>query len=275
MKKYTFNLLVLVILLYLSACNKSQNLDQLSDAEKQLMLVRLEEEMKQAPNTQGSMFRDLKSDTILMLDPEREGTYRGKSMGHTKIGDYHKAFPLLEKSASLDPKESLYYYSWLLLYYYRDYERSLQRLEQYDALTPNEIDYAWGESVLLLKGLAHKQMGNYESAITEFTNSIIAEGKNVDLHAYIYRGISYLRLSRLEEAIKDFDKALSEYDKMPMAHFYKGETLLQQGDQAAAKTAFLNAQKWIQKGYVRTDPYIEFFDTVWEMEVLDKLASIE
>jgi len=57
--------------------------------------------------------------------------YHSLSVQNTKNGNYSIAIAALEKAMELDPKEISPYYGWVLLYYYRDYEKSLKILEQY------------------------------------------------------------------------------------------------------------------------------------------------
>ena len=239
----------------------TEYLNRLTPSEEKVKTNQLEADRRMY--YQGSQIRQAIFDTLIMLNPETEYYYRQKSIAHTKIGDYHIAFPLLEKSAELDPKESLYYYSWLLLYLYRDYERALERLQQYDDLTPNQMDVAWGENVDYLKGLAHKQLGNYPEAIRAFTKAIEEEGaQNVDLYAFVYRGIAYAQMADHREAILDFDQAIQLYQKCTMAYYYKAVSLAALGQREKASTFFTKAEELLRQGIKKTDPYVEVFDEV-------------
>jgi tetratricopeptide (TPR) repeat protein len=222
---------------------------------------------------QGSLFKQENSDRLIELQPEKASYYQGKSMTHTKIGDFHIAFPLLEKAYSLDPKETGYYYGWLLLYYYRDYERAIEKLKEFDDFTPDQPDFAWGEHVNFLKGLCYKQMGDYKKAIEEFNTVITMEAGFVDVYAYVYRGIAQQRLGAHEEAISDFDKAIEEYQQNSMAFYYKGLSLSEQGKEIEAKEAYREALRLLQQGYLYRDPYHEAFDGISITMVEDQLKS--
>jgi tetratricopeptide (TPR) repeat protein len=259
-----------VIVMLLHACTpKTVSYEHLSAAERKAEAEAYR--AAQPPFYQGSLYKEEMFDTLQMIDPGNAYYWWQQSIPHTKIGDYHIAIPILEEALAIDPAETLYYYSWLLINNYHDFPRALQYLEQFDQLTPNQIDYAWGENVLFLKGLAHKELGQYAEAITEFTNCIEKEGKNVDIYTYVYRGITYLRMGEYEAAMADFDYALQDYPRCTMAHFYKGETLMKMGQEAAARQALEEARRLLKRGIKKTDPYKDVFDEVQEVMIDDLL----
>ena len=268
--KYSLSLLLVIVTFFSCDIN---DLNRLNPSKKEAMTNRLN--ATRGAYFQGSRTKDAMYDTLIMLNPQEASYYRGKSVGHSKIGDYHIAFPLLEKAAELNPSETLYYYAWLLVYLYRDYERALVRLQEYDDLTPGRLDVAWGENVNYLKGLAHKQLGQYESAITEFNQAIAYEGEDkVDLYTFVYRGIAYQKMGAHNQAIQDFDRAISLYDKCTMAYYYKAISLAAMDKKKAARENFMTARSWLEKGYKKTDPYKEVYDEVFLEMVDDQLLIL-
>ena len=265
----------LSFLLAAIGCNRQEgiNIDQLTASQKAAKTQELDS--LKSHYYQGAKIREAMFDTLIALNPENEYYYREKSVAHSKIGDYHIAIPLLEKSASLNPSESLYYYSWLLTNLYHDYERALVRLQQYDDLTPGSIDYAWGENVNFLKGQMYKQLKRYDEAIREFDYYIATEGEYVDMYVYVYRGITYLEKGSYEEALIDFEQALTLFDKCAMAQYYKGLTYLQLSDTSSALEAIYKAKALVEKGYKKRDPYKEVYNEVHLMQIEDKLAEIQ
>lgn len=267
----------LSILFFASGCGERKpdkiNFDHLTVAQKATKTKELDSLRRYY--AQGFRIRQAMFDSLIALNPQNEYYYREKSVAHSKIGDYHIAIPLLEKSASLNPSESLYYYSWLLSNLYHDYERALVKLQQYDDLTPGAVDYAWGENVNFLKGQMYKQLKQYDSAIREFDIYISTEGEGVDMYVFVYKGIAYLEKGSYNEALKDFETALSLYDKSSMAHYYKGLALLQLGDTTAAVESIRRARDLVAKGYKKADPYKEVYNEVNLMQIDDKLAEIK
>ncbi len=262
--KYFLSGLLLGLLFLMGSCEKSANLLQKLD-ENTLLL-------KRKKFYQGSLKRQANSDALIAINPDESKYYQGKSMAHTKIGDYHIAFPLLEKAWELNPKETGYYYGWLLLYYYRDYPRALDRLKRYDDFTPDQPDFCWGEHINYLKGLCYKQMGDYSSAIREFDLLIDYEGEHVDVYAYVYRGICFMELEKFNEAIESFNLAIANYPQCAMAYFYKGLCYRETDFPKLSKEAFYQAKALIEKGYFKRHAYHEAFDAV-SLEMVNDYIS--
>jgi tetratricopeptide (TPR) repeat protein len=234
--------------------------------------TKLESEVKRM--YEGSVIRQSKLDTLIALDPENEEYYRSKSFTHSRIGDYHIGFPLIEKAITLDPFDALYYSGWQLLYLYRDYDRALEYLAYYDDIAAG-VNYIWGENIHYLKGLAYKQKKLYDQAVEEFSLCVEYEGENTDEYVYVYRGIARLRNECLEDAINDFDMALERFEKCTMALVYKGEALLNLNEFERAKSNLLQAKALLHKGSKKTHPYVEVFDEVHLIQVNDLLHLIE
>ena len=222
---------------------------------------------------QGSDWSQSMLDTLIMVYPEGAWPYRTKSIPFTKRGDYHISHPLLEESLARDSSESLYYYSWLTLFHYRDYDRAYELLDAYDQLTPNGRDYAMGMNVNYLKGLALRQQGKCEQAILEFDKVIREEGSVADIYNYVYRGICRYHLQEYTEAHADFDRAIQLQENCSMAHFYKALSYRRTGNIAAAIRRMEKAGEHIARGNKKNHPYYEVFDEVHLMMVRDSLAQ--
>ena len=268
-------LLIFSLSILLLGCNESKSVklidyEQFSADARKAMADDYEAKVR---FYQGSRYNQEKYDTLIMMNPYSSSYYQGKSITHTKIGDYHIAFPLLEKAASIDD-EVLYYYGWVLLNNYHDFPRALQRLEEFDNLTPGQMDYSWGENVYHLKGLVHKEMGNYQAAIQEFSTCIEKEGLDkVDVYTIVYRGITYLKAGQYRNAVKDFDLSLELYPRCTMAFYYKGEALLKMGKKIKALESLESARTLLKRGIKKTDPYKDVFDEVHEVMINDLLKE--
>ncbi|GJM35512.1 MAG: hypothetical protein DHS20C18_45130 [Saprospiraceae bacterium] len=269
--KYFFSLLFITLF----SCNQAPQLDysQLSPVERQQMTIRVDSMLEFY--TQGSTIRQNMLDTLIALNPNVESYYRQKSIAHSHIGDFHLAFPLMEKAAALQPESALFYYCWLLTYEYRDYNRALVRLEQYDQLTPDQTDVVWGRNIHFLKGLVRKQLGHQQMAVQEFTTCIAEDGKNVYTYAYVYRGICYAELKAYDKALADFDTAIEDYAKCTMAYYYKAMTLLKMHRQEEAIILLHQAEELLKQGYKETNSNSEVFDEVHLEMVEDWLVKLE
>ena len=262
------------VVFIVSCTTKKNTFKDLTEEEKK---HKIEEMMyKKSPYLQGSITGQKYYDSLIMLDPDNAEHYKNKSIPHSKIGDYHIAFPLLQKAMELNPEETLYYTAWLMTDLYKDYDRALQYLNQYDDYTPDKVDYAWGENVNILKGEVLQALGRHEEAIIEFTKAIEEEGEDhIDYSAFVYRGISYDYLGDLEKALDDYNSTLKIYDKSSMAYYYRGLTYLKLDKKQNAIKDLEIALSLIKKGYKKSDPYKEVYNEIYAMQVEDKLKELK
>jgi len=207
-------------------------------------------------------------------------TYRGfhsLSVQNTKNGNYNLAIPALEKAAELNPSERGYY-GWVLLYYYHDYERALEQLEKYDALTPDFVDVAGGEDIYYLKGLTHMQLKNHSKAVKEFNlcithiSSTIGE-EWVDVYAFVNKGRSLAQLDQHEEAVESYLTAIKNYDKCAEAYYFMGLSQLKINQNGNACLNFKKALELVKKGYKSSDSYVELFHEIYDQQI-EKSISI-
>jgi tetratricopeptide (TPR) repeat protein len=224
---------------------------------------------------QGSLLHQSRCDTLIALNHNVADNYQEKSTPYTKNGDYQIAYPYLEKAYHIDPEGTLYYYSWLTLYYFRDYERALVLLTEFDDYTPGRTSYAWGENVNFLKGLALRQMKRYSEAIVEFSMCIKDEGKNVDIYAFVYKGICHFYNNEPELAIKNFDQAIEKYESCSAAYFWKAEVLAQKQEYKETIHQLKIALNLVKKGHIKTDGYMEVFDMPNQMQIEDRIKEID
>lgn len=269
------------ILLVLLGCSKTpvpaslnQYIARLDDVKKQQLALRIQEDVNKKRPFQGSLRHRYKCDTLIALNHNVYLALQEKATPLIKIGDYHLAFSLLEEATELNPSEALYYYSWLLLYYFRDYEKALIRLNEFDDLTPNSSDVAWGENVNYLKGLSYKQLGQYENSIQQFSKAINDDGEAVDIYAYMYRGIAYFQNNQLDLALQDFDKVILEDANNGMVYYWKGQTLIKKQKLKEAQNNFEKSLTLTKKGYFKTDPYMELFDIPSVQQIEDTIKEM-
>lgn len=204
--------------------------------------------------------------------------YHSLSVQNTKNGNYDIAISALEKSYEMVPEEAGAYYGWVLLYYYRDYNKALKILNEYDNTTPNFTDAPMGENIKYLKGLAYAQLKDYENAIKEYDIAINEESskygeEEVFYPIYLNKGISLYYLKRYTEAIQSFDKALINYDKCSEAFYFKGLSQLKLNDNNSACTNFNKSINLIKQGYRSSDTYVELFHEIYEKEVENSILK--
>jgi hypothetical protein len=76
------------------------------------------------------------------------------------------------------------------------------------------------------KGLAHMMNGSYESAVDDYSKTILLI-PNVEY--YLERAVAYAKLGRLKESIQDFTSAISLDPKSPSLYYNRGTAYAQRG----------------------------------------------
>jgi tetratricopeptide (TPR) repeat protein len=213
-----------------------------------------------------------KKDTISGED------YHAWSVQNTKNGNYNIAIAALEKAIQLNPEEGTAYYGWVLLYYYRDYEKALTVLEQHDTYTPNFSDAPMGEDIHYLKGLCHMQMQRYKKALEEFntyiTNLATTHGEDfVDVYTFVQKGRCLTQIGEFDEAIKSYQKAIRYYENCTEAYYFMGLTHLQMKEPDSACRNFNTALNLIQKGHKSADTYVEYFHEIYPQQIEESIAE--
>ena len=208
----------------------------------------------------------------------RENVYHAISVQNTKNGNYDIAMANLEKAYKINPKEIGGYYGWVLLYYYHDYEKALNILNAYDDFTPKFSDYPMGECIHYLKGLAHKQLNNYEEAVKEFDVSINNQLKEhsenwVDYTTFLNRGITLYLQNKNEEAINEFERVIRNYKECSEAYYFKGLSFIELNEKEKACENFNEALNLIKKGYKSSDPYVELFHEIYIQDIEQSLLN--
>lgn len=198
--------------------------------------------------------------------------YRHWSVQNTKNGNYAIAINKLEKAMRLNPKEVSAYYGWVLLYYYRDYEKALKILEQNDAYTPNFPDAPMGEDIHYLKGLCYIQMKHYEKALSEFNTYInnlsATHGEDfVDVYTFVQKGRCLTQLGKYNEAINSYKKAIKYYENCTEAYYFMGLTQLEMNENDSACLNLNTALNMINKGYKSSDTYVEYFHEIYPQQI--------
>ncbi len=198
--------------------------------------------------------------------------YHIVSIQNTKNGNYNKAIEYLDKASELEPKEVDGYYGWLLLYYYRDYEKALFHLNRYDLFTPDFDDYVGDDNILYAKALCYKELGQYTKALELFDNAIKSELKEHDEswishQVYFQKARTLHLLGEQKKAIEYYDKTIKLWDKSAESFYYKGLAQIEINDSLVGRENLNIALDLVTKGYKTSDSYVALFDEVYQMEI--------
>jgi tetratricopeptide (TPR) repeat protein len=199
------------------------------------------------------------------------------SVQNLKNGNYAIAFDNLTKASALD-NEVYGYFGWVMLYYFRDYDRALKYLDIYDSLTPNFSDAPVGENIDYLRGLAYLQLGQFQKAITYFDQYIsettLEAGEDwVEVSTFYYKGIALFEVDDFEKAKENFELAISYHSDFTESYYY---LFLSLKTMQKSKEEYLpiikKAKHLASQGRFRTDIYVSFFYPV-SMEMIEKKCN--
>lgn len=212
--------------------------------------------------------------------PPKASTHRIFSIQLTKIGNFDESYELLSRASQFGPEEVDGYFGWIMLYYYRDYEKALELLQKYDAFTPNLVDYVSDDNILYAKGLCHKQLNNLEQALSLFNQAIEFELKRhhgdiewIPLHYFYQRGRTHHLLNNFDAAIEDYNTALKIWDASSESLYYKAQAIYELGDSTLACETLDAALRAIKKGLKSQDTYVELFDEVYEQQITQTIKD--
>lgn len=198
--------------------------------------------------------------------------YHLVSIQNTKNGNFNKAIEYLDKASELEPKEVDGYYGWVLLYYYRDYEKALFHLNRYDSFTPDFDDYVGDDNILYAKALCYKEMGQYSKALELFNEAIKSELKGHDEswishQLYFQKGRTLHLLGKHNKAIEYYDNTIRLWGESSEAFYYKGLAYIELNNAQAGYENLNKALDLIKKGYKTSDNYVALFDEVYQVEI--------
>lgn len=210
--------------------------------------------------------------------PDRIARYQRSSDGWGRT--YEDMLTLAPQLAAREPKQSgSLGFAFLNQWY--DYPRAIQYFDMYDALTPNFEDVFANNPVSYLRGLAYQKMNSHERAIEQMSCGIdaiaVKHGSEwVNYRYFINRAVSYLALQQPEKALADLDKAIQNFNRSPMANYYRGQALRQLNRCAEAKLAFLDASFFLKALRVeRRTEQEDDYNPVCEEQIDAALAELK
>jgi tetratricopeptide (TPR) repeat protein len=204
--------------------------------------------------------------------------YRSLSVLNTKNGNYELAIKALENAYKISPEKICGYYGWVLLYYYRDYEKALSILEECDNYTPEFSDAPVGEDIHYLKGLAYMGLKRYDNAIHEFDTYIynisITHGEEyVDLYTYVQKGRCLTELGKFNQSILSYRKAISFSKNSPEAYYFMGLSQIHLNQKVNACSNLNKSLELLIIGYKSSDTYVEYFHEIYSQQIKDSIMN--
>lgn len=209
--------------------------------------------------------------------PSNGDYYREIGVPYLKRGFAATAYKNYRKAADLDPLNWAGYMAYCWLYFYRDYEMTLQEVEHLDTLTPNFVDYPQSTSVDYMRGVSHLQLGHIDTAIHYLDKHLKFEIESsgeqyVEVMPYQMLGIAYYKKRDFRNAEKIFDEGIKYNSNSADIHYYRSLNYLKMGNLNAAKNAYKTSKSLLDRGIKNTRPYVEEFYAIYPKD-LDRLKD--
>lgn len=274
-------LLCLITLVSFCSCNRDAMYKRTYTADERLKLSEtLLNNAGSSTYYQGSVAERMIIHEGIRYNPESADGQREIGVPYLKRGFASEAYHYYSRAAQRDPEEWLGYKAYCWLYFYRDYKTVLADVEQYDALTPDYVDYPQSTSVNYMRGICHLRLGNYKEAISYLSMHLDKEiqdvgAKYVEPVNYLHLGIAYHKAGESSDAARVFDAGLQNNENIAELHYYKAVNLLSQGSNKEARTSLEFAQEWFSKGGPLTRSYVEEFYALYQEDLNQLMKVIE
>ncbi len=204
-------------------------------------------------------------DSVINEHPSEAFPYYRKGLQLIRKNNYVEGMKFMEQAAELDPYMYANYLGYIKLSSFRDYEASIEHFKT-SIKYNNHIDIIVPGSAYERIGIAYKEMGDYEKAISSFDNYINKFGEDgVDLYTFMHRGIAKTNIGDFEGALKDFDTIIRKWEKCPEAYYHKGIVYHQQGDNSLACKQFKKAL--LYQNYIRGNPSGAYIDQLYLADI--------
>jgi tetratricopeptide (TPR) repeat protein len=232
---------------------------------------------------QTSKAHRIAKDTAILLQPDNIENIQVLSYSYKKNGEHIKAMEILNKAVAMDVAkgnaEALKYRAWSLLYFYRDYEGTIQDVDQIFAILNTKYSGCWGEPCGLLKGQALMRLKRYSDAISVLDSVLLEERKKgfsteKNFLVHFYLGRCHQENKNYEQALDHYQIVLKFAPKYSEAHYQIGLLNIAKDNKVEAKKYLIQARELLLKGQKMGEPYFERFDELFLYQIDDQLAKL-
>ncbi|SRX54469.1 tetratricopeptide repeat protein [Aequorivita sp. CIP111184] len=190
-------------------------------------------------------------DTAIAKYPTIAEFYQQRAMPLYKQDKDELGFPFLNKAAELNPQKYLDYKGFMECVFSKNYKVTIADFEKYIKLFGE--GYVMDHTYYFYIGISYLQLNEFEKAKIYLKKSVgqIEEKSGRDWVHHLdlmYLGIANMELDDNENAIKDFDEALSKYPNFGDVKYYKAGCLYRLGKKEEAMKLFNEAKEDILKG---------------------------
>jgi tetratricopeptide (TPR) repeat protein len=195
-------------------------------------------------------------------------------------GEYVEGLKHLEKAVSLDPFYYLGNRAWYRMRYLRDHEGAIADFNQLEKVAGQTLVYVSNAHMYILKGLAYKELGNYEKALELYDiaikEQISSKGPEwIGTYDYLYRGVLKYRMANFDEAIEDLNLQVKQYELLADTYYYRGMAYAATGRKDEARADLQRAKElMLGEGQKRWESFVVMADEIFLADIENALLKI-
>lgn len=229
-------------------------------------------------NYQGTVAEQMHHFEALAMDSSNGDLWRELGTARVKRGILDEMYHYYEGGVQRKPAKWAGFRGYLYLYFYRDFERAIADFNYNDEVV-GEVTHSQGQDHDYMRGIAYYGLKEFEEALRYLNIYIDRVEKDqgsdwVDVYAYLYKGLTLMKLDRNPEAIEAFDDVLKNYPKLADAYYHKAKIYAEQGEQSKAWQELEKAEEYFQMGYFHQRPYVEVLDQIYSQDIADLKQGI-
>ncbi len=135
----------------------------------------------------------------IKLQPKYSTAHYYRSVAHTKLEQYDKAFSDIEKAIGESSEIFAYYNQRGLIYLLKkEYKKAIENFDESIKLEPNIVAY-------IHRGDCHRELQEYQESIDDYTDALVMDESLI--HVNNNRGFVFYKMKDTENACLDFKQA--------------------------------------------------------------------
>lgn len=227
---------------------------------------------------QGSVPEQFQLDESMMMDSTDGDLWRELATARLKRGIADEMYYYYGEAVKRKPEKWAGFRGYIYLYFYRDYYRAIEDFNYADEIR-GEVDFSQGQNHDYMRGICYYGLGEYQTAFNSFDKYIKEvvekEGEEwVDVYAFLYKGLSLIKLDRLDEAMAEFDRVKKYYKNLSDCFYHKARIYVARGQFDLAMEQLKLAEQYHLEGYYHQRPYVEVLEQVYIQDIQKLMREI-
>ncbi|HYF67785.1 MAG TPA: hypothetical protein VD884_06610 [Ohtaekwangia sp.] len=221
-------------------------------------------------------------DSAIALCPDFSFAHHERSVAFLKNGEFTQWREYMDQAVELNPKTFLGNRGWCRFKFLHDYKGALEDLNALQKLNKGFLGWSGdGDYDLrVVMALCYRELGDIKHALTLFDEYFLekenqANGLSAGSFDYLHYGVTRLKNGEREQALAALKQQVKIYKQLPDTYYYIAMIHKDQGNTDLATENLLLANKFMQEGYSRKDPYCEALDEVYPTDIRKAMAHKE